>query len=52
MTHPLAGHLEVDESAKIIRHYRYAVERMMRILGGWIALTPELSAKLLMGRHV
>ncbi len=52
MTHPLAGHLEVDESAKTVRHYRYAVERMMRILGGWIALTPELSAKLLMGRHV
>src|SRR5437879_681369 len=24
----------------------------MRALGGWIALTPELSAKLLMGRHV
>jgi len=24
----------------------------MRILGGWIALTPEISAKLLMGRHV
>lgn len=24
----------------------------MRVLGGWIALTPELSAKLLMGRHV
>lgn len=36
----------------MIRNYRYAVERMMRILGGWIALTPELSAKLLMGRHV
>jgi len=52
MTHPLAGHLEVDESAKTIRHYRYAVERMTRILGGWMALTPELSAKLLMGRHV
>jgi hypothetical protein len=52
MTHPLAGHLEVDESAKTVRHYRYAVERMMRFLGGWIALTPELSAKLLMGRHV
>ena len=52
MTHPLAGHLEVDESAKTVRHYRYAVERMMRILGGWMALTPELSAKLLMGRHV
>jgi hypothetical protein len=51
MTHPLAGHLEVDESAKTVRHYRYAVERMTRILGGWMA-RPELSAKLLMGRHV
>src|SRR5262249_22199398 len=36
----------------LIRNCRYAVERMMRILGGWIALTPEVSAKLLMGRHV
>src|SRR2546429_965889 len=35
-----------------MRNYRYAVERAMRALGGWIALTPELSAKLLMGRHV
>jgi hypothetical protein len=52
MTHPLTGYLEVDESAKTVRHYRYAVERMMRLLGGWMALTPELSAKLLMGRHV
>jgi hypothetical protein len=25
---------------------------MMRVLGGWIALTPELPAKLLFGRHV
>jgi hypothetical protein len=52
LAHPLSGHFSVDESARLIRHYRYAVERMMRILGGWIALTPELSAKLLMGRHV
>ena len=50
--HPLTGFSSADESARLIRHYRYAVERMMRILGGWIALTPELSAKLLMGRHV
>src|SRR5437870_5369028 len=35
-----------------MRNYRYAVERAMRALGGWIALTPEFSAKLLMGRHV
>jgi hypothetical protein len=50
--HPLTGFASADESARLIRHHRYAVERMMRILGGWIALTPELSAKLLMGRHV
>lgn len=49
---PLAGFVSVEESARLIRHWRYAVERMMRILGGWIALTPELSAKLLLGRHV
>jgi hypothetical protein len=35
-----------------MRHYRYAEERLMRIMGGWIALTPELPAKLLLGRHV
>ena len=52
MSHQLAGHLEVDDSARTVRHYRYVVERMTRILGGWIALTPELSAKLLLGRHV
>ncbi len=50
--HPLAGFASADESARVIRNYRYAVERTMRILGGWIALTPELSAKLLFGRHV
>jgi hypothetical protein len=27
-------------------------ERVMRVLGGWIALTPEVDAKLLFGRHV
>jgi hypothetical protein len=50
--YPLDGHFPVDQSARVIRNYRYAAERMMRILGGWLALTPELSAKLLMGRHV
>jgi len=52
LPHPLSGHFSADESARLIRNHRYAVERMMRMLGGWIALTPELSAKLLMGRHV
>lgn len=51
-SHRLAGHFSVEASATRIRHYRYVEERMMRILGGWIALTPELSAKLLLGRHV
>jgi hypothetical protein len=48
----LAGHFSVEASARLIRHYRYTEERLMRILGGWIALTPELPAKLLFGRHV
>ena len=52
MPYPLDGHLAVDDSARLLRNYRYATERMMRVLGGWLALTPELSAKLLMGRHV
>lgn len=50
--HPLAGHFSVDASARLIRHYRYVEERLMRLLGGWIALTPELPVKLLLGRHV
>lgn len=50
--HPLAGALSVDVSAARIRHYRWLEERLLRILGGWIALTPELPVKLLFGRHV
>src|SRR6059036_2937166 len=50
--HPLAGTFSVEASARRIRNYRYAEERMMRTLGGWIALTPELAPKLLFGRHV
>jgi hypothetical protein len=50
--HRLAGPFSVEASAKRIRHYRFAEERILRTMGGWIALTPELSAKLLLGRHV
>jgi hypothetical protein len=50
--HRLAGQFSVEASAALIRHYRYVEERMMRMMGGWIALTPELPAKLLLGRHV
>jgi hypothetical protein len=48
----LAGHLGVEATARRVRHYRYAEERLMRVMAGWIALTPELPAKLLLGRHV
>jgi hypothetical protein len=48
----LAGQFSADDSARLCRNYRYAIERMTRIMAGWIALTPELSAKLLLGRHV
>jgi hypothetical protein len=50
--YPLDGPYSVEQSARLVRNYRYATERLMRVLGGWLALTPELSAKLLMGRHV
>lgn len=52
MSEPLAGTFSAEHSARLLRNYRYVVERTLRALGGWIALTPELSAKLLMGRHV
>jgi hypothetical protein len=48
----LAGHLGVEATARRVRHYRYAEERMMRVMAGWIALTPEMPAKLLLGRQV
>lgn len=50
--HPLAGAFSVETSARLIRHYRFVEERVMRLLGGWIALTPEVPVKLLFGRHV
>ena len=50
--HPLAGAFSVEASSRLIRSYRYVEERMMRLLGGWIALTPEVPVKLLFGRHV
>ncbi len=48
----LAGHLGVEATSRRVRHYRYAEERMMRVMAGWIALTPEIPAKLLLGRQV
>jgi len=50
--HRLAGQHSVEASARLVRNYRYAEERLMRVMAGWIALTPELPAKLVLGRHV
>jgi hypothetical protein len=50
--HPLAGTFSVEASSRLIRNYRYVEERIMRMLGGWIALTPQVPVKLLFGRHV
>ncbi len=48
----LKGTMAVATSARLVRHYRYAEERLMRLMGGWIALTPELPAKIMLARHV
>ena len=48
----LAGDLGVEATARRVRRYRYTEERLTRVMAGWIALTPELPAKLLLGRHV
>jgi len=48
----LDGVHSVRQSARFIMNYRYVEERMMRMLAGWIALTPELPVKLEMARQV
>jgi len=48
----LDGVFSVRQSARYIMNYRYAEERMMRMMAGWIALTPELPVKLEMARQV
>lgn len=48
----LDGVYSVRQSARYIMNYRYAEERMMRMMAGWIALTPELPVKLEMARQV
>ena len=42
----LEGVYSVRQSVIYIQNYRYAEERMMRMMAGWIALTPELAVKL------
>jgi len=48
----LQGVYSVRESVSQIMNYRYAEERMMRMMAGWIALTPEVPVKLEMAVQV
>src|ERR1017187_2397578 len=48
----LEGVYSVHQSVIYIQNYRYAEERMMRMMAGWIALTPELAVKLEMAKQV
>ncbi len=48
----LDGVYSVRQSVTYIQNYRYAEERMMRMMAGWIALTPELAVKLELARQV
>ena len=41
----LDGVYSVRQSVIYIQNYRYAEERMMRMMAGWIALTPELDGQ-------
>jgi 1,2-phenylacetyl-CoA epoxidase catalytic subunit len=46
------GVYSVRQGATYISNYRYAEERMMRMMAGWIALTPQIEVKLEMARQV
>jgi 1,2-phenylacetyl-CoA epoxidase catalytic subunit len=46
------GVYSVRQGAIYVSNYRYAEERMMRMMAGWIALTPEIQVKLEMARQV
>jgi 1,2-phenylacetyl-CoA epoxidase catalytic subunit len=48
----LDGVYSVRQSVSHIMNYRHAEERMMRMMAGWIALTPEIPVKLEMARQV
>ena len=48
----LDGVYSVRQSVTHIMNYRFAEERMMRMMAGWIALTPEIAVKLEMAKQV
>jgi hypothetical protein len=48
----LHGRYDVEATARRIRNYRYAEEWMMMIMGGWIAVIPEIPVKTGLGKII
>lgn len=48
----LAGELLVKSNAQALAAFRYLERETFRLLGGWMAITPEWDVKLATGKHV
>ncbi len=48
----LAGELLVTSNAQALAAFRYLERETFRLLGGWMAITPEWDVKLATGKHV
>src|SRR5918998_704694 len=48
----LSGALLVNPNAQTLAAFRYLERETFRLLGGWMALTPEWDVKLATGKHV
>jgi uncharacterized ferritin-like protein (DUF455 family) len=48
----LAGDLLVKSNAQALAAFRYLERETFRLLGGWMAITPEWDVKLATGKHV
>lgn len=48
----LPGDMLVNTNARTLMAYRYVERECMRLLGGWMAITPEWDVKLATGKHL
>jgi hypothetical protein len=48
----LHGRYDVEATARRVRNFRYAEERMMALMGGWVATIPELPVKTGLGKII
>ncbi|MGH2558655.1 MAG: DUF455 family protein [Thermomicrobiales bacterium] len=49
---PIAGELDVRQTATLIARYHYIEAQLMRVTAGKLAALPEWEAKCLLGRHL